>query len=193
MGAVILAAGESSRLGRPKQLLLLDGETLLHRAARQAIEAGCTPVVVVLGAVVAPCREALAGLDVRAVVNDRWPQGVGTSVSAGVSALGATDAALLLVCDQVRVTTQDLQRLTASAFDAGIVASSYAGVLGTPARFSKHYFPRLRELNGEIGARSLFREYAGDIVTIKLDGGTSDIDSEADWAEFQRAIGAAKR
>src|SRR5215471_3512106 len=105
IGAVILAAGESMRLGKPKQLIEIDGEPLLLRATRAAIDAGCRPVIVVLGAVIDPCREILRKHSVVTLENARWRDGMASSVVAGVSALDAVDvdAALLMVCDQPNV------------------------------------------------------------------------------------------
>jgi molybdenum cofactor cytidylyltransferase len=187
VAAVILAAGGSSRLGRPKQLLQLAGETLLHRTARMAIESGCDPVVVVLGAVVEQARKILADLDVRIAINDRWPEGLGTSVSVGISALNEAEAALVLVCDQAMVNVESLRKLRA-AYDRegrGIVASRYAGTLGVPVLFSRAYFPALRGLNGDSGARTLLQQFATEVVAVDLPEGAVDVDVAADWEALQ--------
>ncbi len=184
VAAIILAAGNSSRLGRPKQLLELAGETLLHRAARVALEAGFAPVVVVLGAIVEQARAALADLDVRITINERWRDGLGTSVSAGIGAVDDADAAVLLTCDQARVDVGSLRRLRAAYDDTcpGIIASRYTGVLGVPALFSREHFPALRQLDGESGARTLLREFSAEVTAIDLPEAAVDIDREADWA-----------
>src|SRR5882757_499458 len=84
VGAVILAAGSSSRMGRPKQTLEFEGESLLRRAARTALSAGCRPVIVVTGANRDLSRAELDGLDVHEIINTRWETGMGTSVRAGI-------------------------------------------------------------------------------------------------------------
>src|SRR5438045_3195305 len=89
IAAVILAAGASSRLGKPKQLLGFRGHSLLRRAAEAALSAGCQPVVVVLGACLEPSVRELAGLPVQVVENREWQEGIGSSVRTGVEALGA--------------------------------------------------------------------------------------------------------
>ncbi len=96
--AIVLAAGASTRLGRPKQLVRLNNEALLCRTVRIALEAGCSPVIVVLGACAQPCREALATLPsglakhLRVVENPRWAEGMSTTLRAGLAALGVAEA-----------------------------------------------------------------------------------------------------
>jgi molybdenum cofactor cytidylyltransferase len=183
IGAVILAAGASARLGQPKQLLRLNGEVLLRRIARFAIEARCAPVVVVLGAVLDPCRDVLRDLDTRTVVNNRWPEGIGSSISVGVTALveADVDSALLAVCDQPRISADALRRLIESHPGHGITAARYAATLGTPAIFSRHYFPLLCELSGEIGAKRLIHQHESEVTPLDLPEAETDIDSIADW------------
>lgn len=186
IGAVILAAGGSSRLGQPKQLLVLDGEPLLRRIARSAVETGASPVVVVLGAVLDPCRNALEGLDVRMVENPRWQDGMGTSVAAGVAALGNVDAAMLLVCDQPGITLAALRRLIAAFTGPHVIAARYAGTVGTPAIFPSTHFSALCELSGDTGARRLLRQNGGDVIVLDLPEAELDVDTEGDWAKIRR-------
>src|SRR5918992_2537893 len=91
VGAMILAAGSSSRMGRPKQTLQFQGESLIRRAALAALGAGCRPVVVVIGANAEPSRRELDGLDVREVFNPLWETGMASSIRAGVEALTGAD------------------------------------------------------------------------------------------------------
>jgi molybdenum cofactor cytidylyltransferase len=115
VAAVVLAAGASSRLGEPKQLATLGGETLLERTVRVAREAGCSPVVVVLGAeYVQVLGNSVLG-DVVTVINDKWEEGMASSIRLGVGTLGlvAKDAegVLLMTCDQPAVTVKHLSQL----------------------------------------------------------------------------------
>ena len=182
VAAIILAAGESRRLGRPKQLVLWHGETLLDRAVRVAREADCSPVVVVLGAsfdeVRAGCR--LEGALV--VVNESWREGMASSVRAGIAALepfaSNLRGALLLVCDQPAVTAEHLKALAADP--TAICASSYAGRNGVPAFFPPSSFAALAELHGDAGARSLLQA----AQAIELPGGEVDIDTAEDLAKL---------
>ncbi|HEY0785133.1 MAG TPA: nucleotidyltransferase family protein, partial [Acidobacteriaceae bacterium] len=169
--AIVLAAGGSKRLGQPKQLVRLAGEPLVRRAARMAIEAGCSPVVVVLGAAEAGCRRALAGLQPapHVVVNERWQEGMSGSLRVGLgeleSALGDArltrpQSALMLVCDQVRLTTAGLEELVRvhASGDWLVTAARYGGRLGVPAIFRAELWPELARLSGDQGARRLLEQ-----------------------------------
>jgi len=135
VAAIVLAAGASRRLGQPKQLLIYGGEMLLERAIRLADEAGAAPVLTVLGA----NHELIcASVDLMGksipVINDRWEEGMATSIHAGLKALGAVTSeakgVLILACDQPRLSSDHLRALI-DAFcaqaEASIVASTYAG------------------------------------------------------------------
>lgn len=174
VAAIILAAGASTRLGEPKQLVKLAGELLLMRAVRIAKEAGCDPVLVVLGAnaaeILAQCGR-LENADV--VVNSDWQEGMASSIRCGVRRLGDTlDAAILMTCDQPAVTSEHLQRLIERCTDTP-VASLYAGRRGVPACFSAADFMELSLLAGEEGARRLLQS----ALAIELVGGELDIDT----------------
>lgn len=193
VAAVILAAGASRRLGQPKQLLVLRGETLLERAARLAAEAGAAPVVTVLGAYFVEISVAIPQRDSIRVLNDRWEQGIASSIRAGLHALTAiapkAEGALLLTCDQPRLTAEHLRALV-EAFQAqpqpAIVASSYAGATGIPAIFPRSIFPHLAKLRGDQGARKLLLEPPCPLIQIELPGGEVDIDSPADLAQLEK-------
>jgi molybdenum cofactor cytidylyltransferase len=181
VAAVIIAAGSSSRLGQPKQLLMLDGETLLQRAIRITHEAETSPVLVVLGA---HREEIEAGVDFtgsKIVVNPNWEEGMASSIRAGVGALTdepGSPGVLLMTCDQPRVTAEHLGRMMA-AFrhsETSAIASVYAGKRGIPALFPRSAFPELLTLHGDKGARGLLSEPDREVIEIALDGGEVDID-----------------
>ena len=179
--AVILAAGASRRLGAPKQALLWQGEALLHRAARVALESVYSPVIVVLGAAMEASLEALAGLGVDIVVNPAWAEGMGSSIRAGVAALPEdAKAVLLLVCDQPALSREHLEeirRLHGQAPDQ-VIVSAYAGIRGVPALVPKGRFPELQALAGDRGAQGLFR--CGDLREVPFPGGDLDVDTPGD-------------
>jgi CTP:molybdopterin cytidylyltransferase MocA len=183
VAAVILAAGASTRLGEPKQLVKLTGENLLERAVRTAREAGCSPVVVVLGA----AYEEILGRsqlgDAITVINTEWAEGMGSSIRLGVQTLHfvAKDAkgAVLMACDQPAVTAAHLRALMASG---DVTASAYAGRRGVPAYFLASTFAELVQLRGDQGARELLR----DANAIELPNGELDIDTLADVATAER-------
>lgn len=181
--AVILAAGASRRLGHPKQLVPVAGETLLHRTARLALAAGCSPVHVVLGFEADSMRSALADLPASILVNHAWPEGMGSSLRSGIAALAGETVAgvLLLVCDQPRLTLDHLQRLLERhAAQAGIAASVYAGRPGVPAVFGPEFFPELLAVAADQGARDLLRRHAAVIQGIAWPQGELDLDLPKD-------------
>jgi molybdenum cofactor cytidylyltransferase len=180
--AVVLAAGASSRLGEPKQLVTIAGETLLERAVRTAREAGCSPVVVVLGAAAEQIVEQCDLSDAVVVVNELWSEGMGSSVRLGVAAVQGADGVVLMTCDQPAVSAGHLRALMASGDVAG---SAYAGRVGVPAYFPAAGFARLLELRGDRGAREMLRGVAG----VELPGGEVDVDTVEDLARAEKLFG----
>lgn len=182
VGAVVLAAGASTRLGEPKQLLMLGGETLLKRAVRVAREAGCSPVVVVLGASAASIQAACDLGDAVIVMNEDWAEGMGSSVRVGVGVFRDLDACVVTTCDMPAVTAAHLQLLMTTG---EVTASSYAGRPGVPAYFPVSFFPSLMELRGDAGAKGLLR--AARLV--ELIGGELDIDTVEDLERARKLFG----
>lgn len=192
VAAIVLAAGGSRRLGKPKQLLLLNGETLLARAVRLAHEAGATPVLVVLGAQHDLVSSSMCASGEIAVINADWQQGISTSIHAGMRALdehaSTAQGVLLLVCDQPRLDVNHLRKLI-QAFDAendeAIAASAYSGIQGIPAIFPRAAFPGLLALRGDKGARALIADAPCAVVPVLFEGGEIDIDSPQDLARIR--------
>jgi molybdenum cofactor cytidylyltransferase len=186
IAAVVLAAGASKRLGQPKQLVTLAGETLLERAVRTAREAGCAPIVVVFGAAYLEILAHSQLGDVAPVVNDLWMEGMASSIRLGVRTLesAARDAkgVLLLACDQPAVSAEHLRKLTATG---EVTASSYAGRRGVPAYFPASNFPELMELSGDAGARTLLQS----APQVALPKGELDVDTPEDLAEAEQLYG----
>lgn len=178
VAAIVLAAGASTRFGSPKQLARLGGETLLERAVRMAREAGCSPVVVVLGAsadlIQAEC--SLGGAHV--AVNDDWAAGMGGSIACGVRTLHDADGCIVMTCDMPAVTSAHLRLLMASG---ELTASAYAGRRGVPAYFPSAMFSQLLGLHGDAGAREMLRRAR----SVELPGGELDIDSREDMERFR--------
>jgi molybdenum cofactor cytidylyltransferase len=182
VAALILAAGASTRLGSPKQLVLLAGETLLKRAVRVAREAGCTPIVVVLGASAEMIQSECELEDAVIVINQSWAEGMGTSVRAGVGALQDVDGCVVMTCDMPAVTASHLRVLMASG---DVTASGYADRRGVPAYFPASAFAELMALRGDAGARELLRSAHCE----ELVGGELDVDAVEDLERARELFG----
>jgi molybdenum cofactor cytidylyltransferase len=193
-GAIILAAGASSRLGSPKQLLLLDGQPLVTRAAQAALTAGAWPVVVVLGAHAEKIRPALARLPVIVVENAAWPEGMAASIRTGITTLGqfsrTLEAALIALCDQPAFDAAVIAQLLAAQHTTGrsIVAARYASRHGAPALLLRAHFPALAALTGETGARDLLNGDPTHIAAVDLPSLAQDLDTLADLAALSERI-----
>ena len=191
VGAVILAAGASTRMGVPKQLLQFGGETMLRRAASVALKAGCRPVVVVTGANAAAARKALRGLDVREAENQQWESGISSSVRVGIEALVTVNpqaaAVVLMLCDQPFVTPEIIARIVAAHIETGrsIVASRYGGTYGVPALFGKVHFAELATLEGAAGAKQVIQKHLPKVYLLPFPEGEIDIDTPDDLARLQ--------
>jgi molybdenum cofactor cytidylyltransferase len=184
LGAVILAAGDSSRLGQAKQLLPFRGQTLVRRAVTAATDANCAPVIIVVGNLSAAIRRELDGTSATVVENDDWERGMGTSIRVGIKELSdSTEAAVLLTCDQPLVDSAVIAELVQTQKRTGkpIVASSYANTLGIPAIFDRSCFPALLELPDEAGAKSMIVGRREDVASISFEDGGIDIDTPEDF------------
>ena len=178
--ALILAAGASTRLGYPKQLAELNGQFLLHRAIFTAQQAGLTPILVILGANAAEIQKACDLKGTQAILNEQWPEGMGSSVRAGIKALpNGTEGVILLTCDQPAVDKAHLSALIRQGKETKLpVASHYLGSdgkkrRGVPAYFPHTRFPELLLLKGDAGARGLL----ATAKSIKLNLGEVDVDT----------------
>ncbi len=182
--ALILAAGAGRRMGGPKAMLLLDGETLLQRTVRIAREADCTPVIAVVG----DWEPGPLDPTVRVIRNAEAAEGMASSIRAGLAALpGPAAAVLLLAIDQPAVDAFLLRRLLLlhAAQDGAIpVACAYGDSLGIPAIFPVRLFPALLALEGDQGAKPiLLRE---NTVSLPFPDGTRDLDTPEDLARLTR-------
>lgn len=183
--AVVLAAGGSARLGRPKQLLRRDGEPLLRRSVRLAQASGAARVLVALGAHAPLLREALAGTAVEVVEITDWPQGLGASLAGVQAALGDADfrRVLVLGCDQPALALPHLTALLDSALqaEAGGAFSAYAGVRGLPAVVAARDW-RAARFSGDEGLRAWARDPARRFGEVSAPDLAWDIDTPADLA-----------
>ena len=187
-GAVILAAGASTRMGSPKQLLELRGKPLLVHAVEAALASPAWPVVVVLGANAEKIRPVLARLPVLITESPAWAEGMAASIRAGVTTLQQfsrkLDGALFALCDQPAFSAEVIAQLLAAQTATGrsIAAARYGGHNGAPALFLRRHFPELAALTGEEGARTLLNAHPADTATVDLPALAVDLDTPEDFA-----------
>jgi molybdenum cofactor cytidylyltransferase len=191
VAAIIVAAGSSSRLGRPKQLVMIGEEPMLQRAIRCAQEAGASPVFVVLGAHRELIQNAIDFGAANVVVNEDWEEGLASSIRTGVKAVQseapAAEGMLLMTCDQPRVTTMHLHRLIQMSYaqwQPTAIASTYEETPGIPAIFPRQALRDLLALRGDKGARVLLAKPPWPVIVVPLEGGEIDIDRPEDLAQL---------
>jgi molybdenum cofactor cytidylyltransferase len=188
VAAIVLAAGSSSRMGRPKQLLELDGEPLVRRAARIAIAAGADEVVIVARPGDAAIAAAVKGRRVRVVENPKAAEGMGTSIVCGVEAVDQEAAVLVVLCDQARVTGGHMRELIRIHHiqPKAIVVTEYAGIEGVPAIFPAWCRPELRALTGDRGARSIVEAHREALISIAFEDASIDVDTMEQYRRLKK-------
>ncbi len=193
---LLLAAGGSTRMGRPKQLLDYHGRPLLRHSVEQALGSHCRPVVVVLGADADACRAAIRDLPVEIVINEDWTQGMGSSIRVGINALHergeamqeGVQAVVIALCDQPLISSgffDSLVRLHVEQ-QTPMVAASYDDRPGVPALFVRSLFPRLAALDVNAGAKALLQAAGGELLTIPAPRASIDVDTPEDYARLLR-------
>ncbi|GAB4410072.1 MAG: hypothetical protein OHK0039_14220 [Bacteroidia bacterium] len=194
IGAIVLAAGASTRLGQPKQLLPFRGKTLLQHALDEVAAVGLGEKVLVLGAHadVILARTDAQGFHI--AHNPDWTSGMAGSICTGLRLLQELAPALahvlILLSDQPFVTRDLLDTLVQTQLRHGqITASRYAGRSAVPALFARPYFPALMHLRGDQGARQMFGQHPDAVFDVPFDMGTFDIDTPADVDRLRRAGG----
>jgi len=187
LGIVILAAGSSSRLGQPKQLLEYKGATLLRNIVSESSKLSNTAIVVVNGANKDAVEAEPLNTDLTFCHNQNWADGMGSSISTGLKQLlehhPGLSACIITVCDQPFVTSALLNDLITeqNKTGKGIVACTYAETVGTPVLFTNKYFEALKNLRGHEGAKKIVQIYIDDTVTIPFEKGAIDIDTISDY------------
>ena len=204
IGAVVLAAGASTRFGQPKQLLDWDGVPLLVHVAGVAVAAGLKPVIIVLGyqaesmcTALDAAAEGQSLVSIQTVMNWRWEQGMSTSVQTGLAALPPEmEAAIFLQCDQPLITPDLLQALIArfEETNAPVIHPTHAGQRGTPVLFSRRLFAELAAITGDEGGRGLISRYARDVATVKVTDPhvLADIDTPDDYERLRNAVSGSR-
>jgi molybdenum cofactor cytidylyltransferase len=183
---LLLAAGASTRMGRPKQLLPYHDRTLLRHAAETAVASGCAPIVLVTGALHEGLISEIAGLPIQAVRNENWASGMASSIQAGLAAVASAQprAVLIMLTDQPLVTPALLQQLVAQQqhTQAPIVAAAYGDTLGVPAIFARALLPELLQLQGQQGAVRLIARLGAAVGQVDFPAGLLDVDTPEQYA-----------
>lgn len=201
IAGIVLAAGSSSRLGRPKQLLPLQDEPLLRFTLQRILTTSLDAVYVVLGHHVDDITRSIADLPIRIVYNPDAGQGQSTSVLAGIRAVAPAepDAVMILLGDQPLVDPEVVNRLIARWQETrtGVVAPRYASGPGrNPILFDRVVLPELMTLSGDIGARAIVRAHQarGDISLVEVNApAPRDVDTEADYESLLASLAADQR
>lgn len=184
---LILAAGASSRLGQPKQLVKLGGRPALHIVISNAVAVAGHDVTVVLGANARDMTYLLDRTSASWVVNRDWAEGMASSIRAGLASLPpACEAVLILLGDQVGVTADDLKRLVNAwkGNEGSIAASVYDRQIGVPAIFPYFCFSELAELRGDRGARSILERNRDRLIRVAMPSAAIDLDTREQLAEL---------
>jgi molybdenum cofactor cytidylyltransferase len=188
---LLLGAGNSSRLGQPKQLLKINNSTLLHHTVKETLAVPFFVRVLVLGAFQEEIKAHPIPPEVEVLQHSEWDQGMGSSICAGMKWLiknHAPDQVLILICDQPFIGAALMEQMLSKKASStkGIVASSYGDTIGVPVLFDRSYFPHLLALEGKGGAQKLLRRFKEGVETVPFPKGNIDIDTPADYDAFLR-------
>jgi len=191
MPVLILAAGESKRLGQPKQLLDIQGDTLIERTIKEVSKTTCQPIIIVLGAYATPIQKAIQDYDITILHNAAWQEGMGSSLRLGMQFITqnhpkATQV-ICLVSDQPFLTAAHLEALRSTALqsNASIITTGYNGKQGVPALFKKEVYKELLKVEGDKGARVVIRKDASRVVSIQNEQLGIDIDTMEDYRSLR--------
>ncbi|MGI9544547.1 MAG: nucleotidyltransferase family protein [Cyclobacteriaceae bacterium] len=186
VGLIILAAGASTRMGKPKQLLPFGATTLIGHAIKAGVDSDCEPVVVVLGARSELIKKTIKDNSVNIAVNNSWQEGMGSSLRVGLKrilALQTVKAVVVMVCDQPSVDSQLLNDIIScfDKWDPTGVACNYGDIVGVPALFGAAMFSELLDISGDKGARALLMKYKDQFKLVSFPEGAMDIDTPNDY------------
>ncbi|MBN3890600.1 MAG: nucleotidyltransferase family protein [Nostoc sp. JL31] len=187
---MILAAGASTRMGTPKQLLLYQGRSFLKCITEIAIASVCQPVVVVLGANAEQIHPQIKQLPVRVVKNSDWACGMSTSIKSGIELLNnlpqKIEAVVITLCDQPFVSPQIINQLVDTYYSTKkpIIACEYGNTLGVPALFSQTFFSELATLKETSGAKKVINNNLNEVFSIPFPLGDIDIDTPKDYEQL---------
>ena len=190
--AIVLAAGGSSRYGQCKQLIEIDGSSLVrHAVSKLSSLLPHNRINVVVGANSRAVAQAISDLPVTIIHNEHWQNGLASSLKAGINGIGpGCPAVMITLCDQVLVAENHLRQLLDLWIDdpSMIIASNYAETLGTPAVIPAEFYPQLLALEGDAGAKSILKNNAGRVTTAPVPEAEFDLDVPADLEKLNKQL-----
>lgn len=190
IGIIILAAGESKRMGSPKQLLQIEGKSLIHRTAEIALATDCYPVVMVIGANKPQIAPEIVDLPLTVIDNPMWHEGMSSSVKIGLAGVYMTykeiEAVIILVCDQPYLSVSLLERMVEiyNTKKPRLIACKYGEQLGVPALFDRTLFEELLNLKGDKGAKPVLMNHLDEAHILQFEAGSIDLDTPDDYQAF---------
>ncbi len=195
VAAIVLAAGASQRMGRPKQLLPVGDKTMLKHLVDVVRASSASPIIVVLGHRASEMKATLQEGDVEIVVNEDWEAGLSTSVQAGLRAVAPeVQAALFVLADQPALTAEVIAQIVEHYRRTRglIVVPTYGGRRGNPVLFDRALFPALMQVEGDQGGRSLLSRYPSKVeeVAVSSAGVLVDIDTPDDYQRLMNNRGS---
>jgi molybdenum cofactor cytidylyltransferase len=188
---LVLAAGASTRLGQPKQLVQIGGRPALHIALSNAVAVAGNAVTVVIGANASDLTYLVAHSPASSIVNRHWEEGIASSLRCGLGVVPASaDAVMIVLGDQVCVTSDDLKRLLAAwnRQENDIAAATYDRPVGVPAIFPRWCFSDLAALRGDEGARKILQRNPDRVVRVPMPNAGFDLDTPEDLAALTQKM-----
>ncbi|RYZ19502.1 MAG: nucleotidyltransferase family protein [Sphingobacteriales bacterium] len=189
---VILAAGSSSRMGSPKQLLAHKGSTFLEHTIQTARHVFGENIFLVLGANAGFILDKIHTSSVHIIINDHWEHGMGSSIAVGldkaIEIMPDLSAVMFMTIDQPYINAEHLRDIVSRCVESGkpIVASGYKGTAGIPAMFDKKFFPGLLNLDGDKGAKEIIKLHPDSTTLVPLAFGEIDIDTPEQYAALKQ-------
>ncbi|TJY34659.1 nucleotidyltransferase family protein [Pontimicrobium aquaticum] len=198
IATLIMAAGSSSRMGQPKQLLPWNNTTLIENAITNALQLDTSKTIVVLGANSEQIISKIESYPIEIIHNPNWEKGLGNSIAFGVNHIknnNPIDGVLVVLADQPLIHSSYLKEVV-SVFNANkhqIIATKYPnGKSGVPALFDTFYLEELSIIDGDKGAKAILEKYADSVITIQLDTSILDVDTEEDYNKLKSLRGATR-
>lgn len=193
ISAIVLAAGESTRMGFPKLLLQVEGKSLLQHVIDNALQSKAGEVIVVLGAEATKLRRELKQRQVQIIENASYKEGLSTSLKVGLQAVSPQAQAVLVLLGDQPLVSHDIIDALIDKYEASgsiMVAPVYSGRRGNPVLFDSSLIPELISVTGDKGGREIIEKHLDQLATIDFESTIigSDIDSWDDYREVCRFL-----